>query len=45
MYPYPKGVIQVADIGAIIETWLKNNGWTHKMLTERLQAMFEKYGK
>ena len=36
MYPYPKGVIQVADIGAIIEIWLKNNGWTHKMLAERL---------
>jgi len=26
----------VADIGAIIEIWLKNNGWTHKMLAERL---------
>lgn len=26
----------MADIGAIIEIWLKNNGWTHKMLAERL---------
>ena len=28
--------MRVADIGAIIEIWLKNNGWTHKMLAERL---------
>lgn len=26
----------MADIGLIIEIWLKNNGWTQKMLAERL---------
>ena len=26
----------MADIGEIIDIWLKNNGWTHKMLAERL---------
>ena len=28
----------MADIGTIIWIWLKNNGWTHKMLAERLNV-------
>ncbi len=28
----------MADIGAIIEIWLKNNGWTHKKLAEKVHV-------